>query len=289
MNTLREHVLWAEARFEQAKLYFGHGTDNARDEAAWLAMHVAQIPHDRLDAEAERVLTAEQSATFKQLAEQRIITRKPLAYLIHEAWFAGLSFYVDERVIVPRSILGEFMLDAFRKWIKPDTVKRILDLCTGSGCIAIAAARAFPQARVDAADISTDALAVAAINVERHGLKQRVRLVHSDLFAALKDERYDLILTNPPYVDARDMASLPAEYRHEPELALASGSSGLNAILKILAAAAEHLTADGVLIAEVGNSHVALRQRMPALTWLRSPSGDESVFLVRRKTLEKMR
>jgi ribosomal protein L3 glutamine methyltransferase len=289
MNTLREHVLWAEKRFEQAKLYFGHGTDNARDEAAWLAMHVTQIPHEQLDAEAGRALTAAQSIAFKQLAEQRIATRKPLAYLLHEAWFAGLSFYVDERVIVPRSILGEFMEDAFGSWVKPGTVRRILDLCTGSGCIAIAAARAFPQAQVVAADISTDALAVAAINVERHGLKPRVRLVHSDLFAALRGERYDLILTNPPYVDARDMASLPAEYQHEPELALASGTSGLDAILKILAEAADHLTEDGMLIAEVGNSHVALRKHMPALTWLRSPSGDESVFLVRRKMLEQLR
>lgn len=288
-RTLREHVLWAEARFDAAKLYFGHGTDNPRDEAAWLAMHVLHINHDQLEASAERALTAEQGAAFRKLVEARIATRKPLAYLIHEAWFAGLSFYVDERVIVPRSILGEFLPDAFRPWVKAGTVKRILDLCTGSGCIAIAAARAFPQARVDAVDISNDALAVAAINVERHGLGGRVRLIQSDLFAALQGERYDLILTNPPYVDARDMARLPAEYRHEPELALASGPTGLEAILKILAQAADHLTADGVLIAEAGNSHVALRQRIrDGLTWLRSPSGDESVFLVRRQTLAQL-
>ena len=289
-HNLREHVLWAEARFEQAKLFFGHGTDNARDEAAWLAMHVLQLPHEQLDTEADRVFTPGQSANFRQLAEQRIATRKPLAYLIHEAWFAGLAFYVDERVIVPRSILGEFMPDAFRPWLNPATVKRILDLCTGSGCIAIAAARAFPQARVDAVDISKDALAIAAINVERHAQRDRVRLIQSDLFAALADECYDLILSNPPYVDARDMAALPAEYQHEPALALASGSAGLDAILKILAEATEHLTEEGVLIAEVGNSHVALRKRLPGkLTWLRSPSGDESVFLVRRKTLDTMR
>jgi len=287
-RTLRDHVLWAEDRFTHARLFFGHGTDNARDEAAWLGMHVLRISHDQLDAAADQPLTPDQARHFKALAEERVATRKPLAYLLHEAWFAGLPFYVDERVLVPRSILGEFMAHAFQPWVKPATVHRILDLCTGSGCIAIAAARAFPAARVDAADISKDALAVAAMNVARHGLQQRVRLVESDLFSALQGMRYDLILTNPPYVDARDMATLPAEYRHEPRLALESGKNGLDDVLKILAEAADHLTDAGVLIAEVGNSHVALRKQVRDLTWLRAPSGDESVFLVRKETLEKL-
>jgi len=206
---------------------------------------------------------------------------------LHEAWFAGLKFYVDERVIVPRSLIGDFIHEQFQPWIDPARVRRILDLCTGSGCIAIAAALAFPQAQVDGADISTDALAVARINVARYDLEARVQLVQSDLYAGLAGRRYDLILTNPPYVDAADMAALPDEYRHEPALALASGDHGLDAILHILAHAPAHLEPGGVLVAEVGNSHVALAQRFPDVpfVWLTSASGDESVFLLTAEEL----
>jgi len=286
-RTVRDAVLHFERRFRLAKLYFGHGTDNARDEAAWLVTSVLAIPFAELDANAERVLTDAEYRTLRDVAEQRIATRKPLAYLLHEAWFAGHKFYVDERVIVPRSLLGEFLRERFRPWVDPARVRRVLDLCTGSGCIAIAAALEFPQARVDAADISAAALAVARRNVETFGLGERVQLLQSDLFAALAGRRYDLILTNPPYVDAADMAALPPEYRHEPELALASGHHGLDAIVRILASAAEHLEPGGVLIAEVGNSHAALRKRFPKapFTWLDSPSGDDSVFLLGRETL----
>jgi ribosomal protein L3 glutamine methyltransferase len=200
-----------------------------------------------------------------------------------------MRFYVDERVLVPRSLVGEFILDAFQPWVARDQVLRALDLCTGSGCIAIALARVFHKARVDAADISADALEVARINIANHAMEQRVRLVQSDLFSGLAGERYDLIVTNPPYVDAIDMAELPQEYRHEPELALASGPSGLDAIIRILAQAPEHLSPGGVLVAEVGNSCVALQEHFPSVpfTWLTTSAGDESVFMLTAEELER--
>ncbi len=288
-RTVRDYILWAERRFAKAKLYFGHGTDNARDEAVWLVIAALHIPYDGLDAQAGRLLSEAEQKAVRELAGLRVSTRKPLAYLLHEAWFAGLKFYVDERVLVPRSLIGDFIHDRFQPWIDPARVHRILDLCTGSGCIAIAAAYAFPQAQVDGADISADALAVARINVEQHGLGERVRLVQSDLYRGLGGRRYDLILTNPPYVDAADMAALPDEYRHEPGVALASGEQGLDAILHILAHAPAHLEAGGTLIAEVGNSHVALAARFPEVpfVWLTSASGDESVFLLSAGELER--
>ena len=281
-HTLRDFVLWAEYRFDAAGLHFGHGTDNARDEAVWLVAATLQLPFDDVDAQVDRVLTGPEAQLVRERVEARIATRKPLAYLLREAWFAGLRFYVDERVIVPRSLIGEFIHDEFRPWIDPRGVTRILDLCTGSGCIAIAAALAFPEAEVDAADISRDALAVAQQNVDHYHLRGRVHLVRSDLFAGLAGRTYDLILTNPPYVDAADMAALPAEYRAEPELALASGPSGLDAIIRILAAAPAHLNPGGALIAEVGNSCTALAARFPQVpfNWLTSAAGDESVFLL---------
>lgn len=288
-RTVRDVVLHLERRFRQARLYFGHGTDNARDEAAWLVASVLAIPFAELDANAGRVLSVGENRRLEELGAQRIATRKPLAYLLHEAWFAGHKFYVDERVIVPRSLLGEFVRERFRPWIDPARVARILDLCTGSGCIAIAAALAFPQARVDAADISPDALAVAHRNVATYELDRRVELLQSDLFAALTGRRYDLILTNPPYVDTVDMAALPPEYRHEPQLALAAGRHGLDAIVRILAAAPDHLEPGGMLIAEVGNSHAALQKRFPKVpfVWLDSPSGDDSVFLLGRELIAR--
>lgn len=288
-HTVRDFILWAERRFAEAKLYYGHGTDNARDEAVWLVIATLHILYDDLDAQAERRLNAAEQRIVRELVEARISTRKPLAYLLHEAWFAGLKFYVDERVIVPRSLIGDFIHEQFQPWIDPARVHRILDLCTGSGCIAIAAALAFPQAQVDGADISADALAVARINVEQHGFAARVQLVQSDLYSGLAGRRYDLILTNPPYVNAADMAALPDEYRHEPALALASGEQGLNAILHILAHAPAHLNPGGALVAEVGNSHVALAARFPEVpfVWLTSVSGDESVFLLSAEELDR--
>lgn len=281
-HTLRDAVLQAAARLDDVDLSYGHGTDNALDEAAWLVGHTLGLASHQLDQHLERRLTPAEREAVTRIIDARIATRKPAAYLLQEAWFAGLKFYVDERVIVPRSLIGESILDGFQPWVRPERVRRVLDLCTGSGCIAIAIAKAFPDAQVDAVDISADALDVARINIEHYELGRRVRPILSDLYAALDGERYDLIVTNPPYVDSRDMAELPEEYRHEPALALASGHSGLDAILHILAEAHAYLQPTGVLVAEVGNSCLALQQHLPTVpfTWLTTSTGDESVFLL---------
>ena len=280
--SVKDFILQGEVRLRQADLAYGHGTDNPRDEAAWLVGRTLGLAPHELDAHLDRVLTPTEQAAVRQIIDARIATRKPAAYLLKEAWFAGLRFYVDERVIVPRSLMGELILDALQPWVATEHVRRVLDLCTGSGCIAIAAALAFPEAQVDATDISADALAVARINVAGHRLEQRVRIMESDLYTALAGVRYDLIVTNPPYVDAMDMAGLALEYRHEPPLALASGASGLDAIVRILAAAAAHLRPGGILVAEVGNSCVALQECYPDIpfTWLATASGDDSVFML---------
>ena len=287
-RTVHDFILWAARLFDDAELFFGHGTDNVQDEAAWLVGNVLKIPPAALDAHLKDKLSLDQQNALHALVDARIITRKPLAYLLNEAWFAGLKFYVDERVIVPRSLTGEFINEQFKPWVKPAQVHRILDLCTGSGCMAIALAQAFPQVRVDAADISADALAVARINVESYGLRERVRLLRSDLFSALKNERYDLIVTNPPYAANDEMKMLPPEYRHEPALALASGERGLDAITAILTRASEHLNAGGFLVAEVGNSAITLQHEFPTVPfmWLNTADGDESVFLLTAEQLQ---
>ena len=265
-----------------ARLHYGHGTDNPRDEAAWLVGNALQISPQDLAKHLRDRPNATEIEGIRALVEERIQTRKPLAYLLNEAWFAGRRFYVDERVLVPRSLTAEFIAERFQPWIAPHAVRRALDLCTGSGCIAIALAHAFPGARVDATDLSTDALAVARINIERHGLHDRVRLIHADLFKGIPRKRYDLIVTNPPYVGAREMRTLPREYRHEPAAALQSGQSGLDAVVSILAHAADHLTPHGILVAEVGNSAPLLARRFPSVpfVWLETASGDSSVFLL---------
>jgi ribosomal protein L3 glutamine methyltransferase len=287
-RTVADFIGWTERRFEESGLYFGHGTDNALDEAAWLVGSALKLAPHELDEHLDEELTAAQRDAIRALAQARIATRRPLAYLLKEAWFAGLKFYVDERVIVPRSLTAEFIQEQFQPWIDPEQVHRILDLCTGSGCMAVALAYAFPRARVDAADISRDALAVARINVENHGMGERVRPIRSDLFGALKNERYDLIVTNPPYVARAEMETLPLEYRHEPAQALESGGEGLDAVIRILARAPEHLTPGGILVAEVGNSGGALQEKFPAVpfTWLTTSSGDESVFLLAAEQLK---
>ncbi len=290
-QTVGDWVGWGARRLERAGVVFGHGTDNAFDEAAWLVLHALGLPVDDLAAQAQRAVSGAQGAAIARLIEERIVTRKPAAYLTHEAWFAGLPFYVDERVLVPRSHLAEFIVRRFEPWLAHTQVRRALDLCTGSGCIAVALARAFPGARVDAADVSTEALAVARRNVERHGLAGRVRLIESDLFAALTGERYDLIVTNPPYVDAAAMAELPPEYRHEPGLGLAAGALGLDVIARILAQATEHLTQQGALVAEVGASWRALKRHFPDLpfVWLEAAAGpDAGVFLLAATDLPKL-
>lgn len=286
-RTLADWIGWAEERFRGADLHYGHGTENALDEAAWLVGSALGLDPEALDQALERRPTPEERARIEALVAGRIATRTPLAYLLKEAWFAGRRYYVDERVIVPRSHLAEFIGERFQPWIAADRVRRVLDLCTGSGCIAIAVAYAFPEARVDAVDIVPDALAVAAINVERHGMAGRVELIRSDLYAALAGRRYDVIVANPPYVPAWEMRGLPAEYGHEPRIALESGESGLDTVLRLLAGAAEHLEPGGILVAEVGNSCAALQEALAEVPflWLTTASGDESVFLLTAKDL----
>lgn len=289
--SIRQWIRWTAQRLRRARLYFGHGTGNARDEAAWLIGHIAGLAPAALEDHLTQSLTAAQRARVPVLVRRRIATRKPLAYLINESWYAGERLYVDERVIVPRSHLAEFIGERLRPWIAGARVRRVLDLGTGSGCIAVAAARAFPQARVEASDVSNDALAVAAINLRRLQLTRRVRLVQSDLFGNLGGSIYDVILSNPPYVQRPAWARLPREYRHEPALALVAGDDGLEVIVRILAAAADHLAAGGVLVVETGNSAARLQKiftRVPFM-WLTTAGGDESVFLLTAEQLAQHR
>ena len=257
--TLAELIERTAARFAAASLFYGHGTDNPRDEAAWLVLRALGLA---FDADLERAASSADAERIERLAARRIDERMPLAYLLKEAWLAGQWFYVDERVIVPRSHIAELMREPF---IARRAVRRVLDLCTGSGCLAILAARAFPAAEVDAVDISPAALAVARKNVAHHRVGRRVHLRRSDLFAALGTARYDLILANPPYVSAPAMEALPAEYRHEPRVALAGGADGLAFVARILAAASRRLEPDGLLICEVGDARRAVERRFARL------------------------
>lgn len=278
-----------QRRLTRARVFFGHGTENARDEAAALVYFVMRLPHDAPPGALKRIVSAAQVARLEALLERRIAERVPLPYLTHEAWFAGLRFYVDERVLIPRSPFAELLEQQFTPWIDARRVERILDLGTGSGCIALAAAKAFPRARVDAVDIDAGALEVAAINRRRLRLTRRVRLIESDHFTALSAESYDIIASNPPYVGTREMRGLPREYRHEPRLALESGREGLDSVGIILREAARHLRPRGLLVVEVGNTERALRRAYPRMpfTWLDFERGGGGVFLLTREQLER--
>ncbi|MGB7543387.1 MAG: 50S ribosomal protein L3 N(5)-glutamine methyltransferase [Burkholderiales bacterium] len=286
--TLRDWLRHAEQRFRSARLRFGHGTHTARDEAAWLLAHVLQLPHERLERSLARELTPAERRKASRLIEQRVRTREPLAYLLREAWLGEHRFYIDERVIVPRSFIAELLRERLHPWIRhPARVRRALDMCTGSGCLAVLLAFAFPRAAVDAADISTGALAVARRNLRAYRLGQRVHLLRSDLFAGLPPAQYDLIVANPPYVNAKAMAALPQEYRHEPKLALAGGKDGLLHLRAILRDAGRFLRPQGLLIVEIGHNRRALERAFPDVpfTWLETSAGEDFVFLLAREDL----
>jgi len=289
VKCLRDMIYFGAAAFDSASLYYGHGTDNALDEAAYLAFFALNEAPDFSDEKLDMRLSEENIAEVNALFQKRIESRKPAGYLTHEAWFAGLNFYINDNVLVPRSPIAELIEEQFQPWVNPEKVKTVLDLCTGSGCIAIACAYAFPDARVDAADISGDAIEVAKINREKHQLENRLDIVESDLFSNLQGRKYDLIVSNPPYVDAEDMANLPDEYRHEPELGLTAGETGLDLVIPMLRDAKDHLTKDGVLIVEVGNSEYALSERFPDVPfmWLSFEYGGEGVFMLDAKDVEK--
>ncbi|BCG24131.1 50S ribosomal protein L3 N(5)-glutamine methyltransferase [Pseudomonas tohonis] len=281
LRTLRDHIRWAVSRFHAENLFFGHGTDNAWDEARQLVLGALHLPYEVADSYLDCRLEDDERAHVQALLRRRILERVPVAYLLGEAWFCGMPFVVDERVLVPRSPIGELIQQGFEPWLAASPA-RILDLCTGSGCIGIAAAHAFPDAEVVLADLSFDALEVANLNIERHDLEDRVFTVQGDGFDGLPGQRFDLILSNPPYVDAEDFADMPEEFQHEPAMGLACGDDGLDLVRRMLAEAADHLTERGTLIVEVGNSQVHVEALYPEVdfTWLEFSHGGHGVFLL---------
>ncbi|WP_306603340.1 50S ribosomal protein L3 N(5)-glutamine methyltransferase [Azonexus sp.] len=286
--TVRDFIRYAVSRFNAAGLFFGHGSDNAWDEAVYLTLHTLHLPLDRLEPFLDARLLPEERVALLDITTRRCQDRLPAAYLTHEAWLGEHRFYVDDRVIVPRSFIAELLDEQLTPWIDdPWAVEHALDLCTGSGCLAILTALAFPNATVDAVDLSKEALQVAERNIADYHLVDRVRPVHSDAFTALAGRKYDLIISNPPYVDAQAVAALPPEYRHEPEMALGSGDDGLDFTRIILAKAKKHLNADGILVVEIGHNRDALEAAFPTLpfTWLDTAAGDEYVFMLRAADL----
>ncbi len=288
-NTPYQFILWAEQCFEQANLCYGHGTDNAGDEAAYLVLRALDLSFDCDEVQLNQTLNEETRDYLAALVRCRIEQREPVAYLLGEAWFCGLPFYVDKRVLVPRSPIAELIREQFSPWAVAAGVSRILDIGTGSGCIAIASALAFPDARVDAVDISADALAVADENSRRYAVSDRLRLIRSDLYENLQEQRYDIIIANPPYVNAEELAALPAEFHHEPILGLAAGEDGLDIVRQILKQSRDHLNQTGILIVEVGNSQEALLAAFPQLPflWLEFEYGGHGVFLLTAEQLEQ--
>lgn len=287
LSTVRDILRFAVSRFNDAELFFGHGSDNAHDEAAYLILHTLNLPLDTLEPYLDAKLLQSEKEEVLGLIERRVTERVPVAYLTHQAWQGDFDFYVDERVIVPRSFIYELLGDPLLPWIEHnELVHRALDLCTGSGCLAIQMAHHYPAAEIDAVDLSLDALEVAAVNIEEYGLEERIRLIHTDLFEGL-DDTYDLIVSNPPYVDAESVETLPDEYRHEPELALGSGTDGLDATRRIILHAAKHLNPCGVLLVEIGHNRDILEAAYPELpfTWLETSGGDGFVFLLTREQL----
>ena len=288
LHTFRDLLRFAVSRFNEAGLFFGHGSANAYDEAAYLILHTLHLPPDQLEAFLDARLTSAELTQVLSIIKRRTLEKIPAAYLTHEAWLGDFSFYVDKRVLIPRSFIAELLREQLAPWVAdPAAIHSALDLCTGSGCLAILLAHAFENAKIDATDISNEALEVARKNVDDYGLEQRVNLLQSDLFNGLAGRRYDLIISNPPYVNAEAMAALPEEYRHEPRNALASGEDGLEATQAILQEAAKYLTDEGMLIVEIGHNRAALEQIFPQtpFTWLETSAGDGFVFMLKRDHL----
>lgn len=292
--TIRDWLRYAVSRFENSDIFYGHGTDNAYDEAVWLIMSALHLPHDTLNNFLDARLTSAERAKLAEFIDERISKHTPTAYLLKEAWLQGYKFYVDERVLIPRSFIAELLVgDGLQPWIEfPELVNNAADICTGSGCLGVLLADAYPEAAVDVIDISTDAIDVCNINIANYGMQDRITAVQSDMFSALQDvngkpKQYDLIISNPPYVDAPSMAELPAEYRNEPQLALGSGIAGLDHTHTILREAANYLTDNGVLVVEIGHNRDALLETYPDMpfTWLEVSSGDEFVFLLTKEQL----
>jgi ribosomal protein L3 glutamine methyltransferase len=282
LSTIRDYIRWGASQFTRAQVSFGHGTSSALDEAAALVLHTLHQPYNLSDAYFETVLTHAERQEVIDIIERRIFERVPAAYLTHEAIFAGLAFYVDQRVLVPRSPIAELIEQRFTPWVSEDRVERILDLCTGSACIAIACAYAFPDALVDAVDLSPDALAIAEMNVAKHEMAEFVTLYHSDLFNALPNSKYDVIVSNPPYVSIDEWEKLPAEFHAEPEMGFKGGHSGLDLVVRLLIDADDYLAEQGILIVEVGSSAETLQDMFPDVPfyWLNFERGGDGVFLL---------
>lgn len=282
-STIRDLLRYAVTRFNTAKLFFGHGSSNALDEAAYLILHTLKLPLDKLDPFFDAELLPEEVDAVLKVIDRRAMDRLPAAYITNEAWLSGYRFYVDERVIVPRSFIAELIPEQFSPWVEnPEYVTNILELCTGSGCLPIMLADAFPNAHIDTVDISTDALAVARRNVDDYELQDRITLIESDLYTKVPEKKYDLIITNPPYVNTASMGKLPQEYRCEPQIALAGGADGMDLVRKIVAGAAQRLTDRGILMVEIGNERTYADAAFPKLemTWLTTSAGDDMVFLL---------
>jgi ribosomal protein L3 glutamine methyltransferase len=284
-STVRDVLRYAVSRFNQAQLSFGHGSANAYDEAAYLVLHTLHLPLDLLDPFLDARLTADEIDAVLKVVERRATERVPAAYITQEAWMHGYRFHVDERVIVPRSFIGELLQDGLQPYVEdPEEVSAVLELCTGSGCLAVLAAHAFPNADIDAVDLSPGALEVATRNVSDYELDERVALFEGDLFAPLPERRYDVIIANPPYVNAASMQTLPAEYRHEPDIALAGGVDGMDIVSRILGQARNWLTEEGVLVVEIGNERANVEAAFGGLNlvWLSTSAGDDNVFLLQQ-------
>lgn len=289
LSTIRDWIRYAVSQFEASDIFYGHGADNSYDEAVWLIMSGLHLPMDTLENFLDANITSTERDHLANLIEQRVTNHTPTAYLVKEAWLHDFKFYVDERVLVPRSFIAELLLDdSLTPWIEfPEMVESAADLCTGSGCLGVLLAHAFPDAMVDVIDISPDAIDVSNINIANYGLEEQVTAIQSDMFSALAGKTYDVLISNPPYVDAPSMAALPTEYRNEPQLALGSGTDGLDHTHTILREAANYLTDEGVLIVEIGHNRDALLDAYPDIPfiWLDTSGGDQFVFLLRKQDL----